>query len=156
QAYLCDSLEDKQWMWAPATEIHSLVTERSWGGGDLTDLRSLIIWSCDQGAGTVVPGSMQHSPGSMFIDPVYLDVEKTADYHEYEDVKRKVLAPSFQARLAEMRRHETDLEVVRSQKLLILEELFQHFCHTHLAKGSERARQFRHYCERMAESLWRF
>ncbi len=84
--HFCHRLEDPTWGWA--VQLYALRSARSWGIGDLGDLRDLARWSAGLGAGTALinplhaglPGEPQQTspyyPSSRcFRNPVYLRVE---------------------------------------------------------------------------------
>ena len=76
-------------MWGWALQLYSLRSERSWGMGDLRDLRDLLEWSHARGATTTMinplhapnpgphPEPSPYYPGSrVFRNPLYLAVEE--------------------------------------------------------------------------------
>ncbi|MDX6206941.1 MAG: 4-alpha-glucanotransferase [Frankiales bacterium] len=88
---LPDLLDGRSWGWA--AQLYQLRSERSWGVGDLEDLRTLTAWSGAQGADLVLVNPMHagppvspldpspYSPSSRrFRAPQYLRPELTLDY----------------------------------------------------------------------------
>jgi 4-alpha-glucanotransferase len=86
--------------WGFATQLYSARSERSWGMGDLGDLRRLASWSSKLGAGLVVVNPLhatapvlpqEPSPyfaGSRcFLNPLYLAVEEVPGASELADVE---------------------------------------------------------------------
>jgi len=82
--------------WGLATQLYSVVSERSWGTGDLTDLADLAVWSAARhGAGYILvnplhaaspTAPMEPSPylptSRRYVNPLYLRVEAIPEYAE--------------------------------------------------------------------------
>lgn len=80
--------------WGPATQLYSVISERSWGTGDLTDLTDLAVWSGSRhgadfllvnplhAAAPVTP--MEPSPylptSRQFVNPLYLRPEAIPEF----------------------------------------------------------------------------
>jgi 4-alpha-glucanotransferase len=75
--------------WGWAVQLYALRSAASWGIGDLADLRDLVGWSAERGAGTTLVSPLaavdpltprETSPyyptSRRFLDPVYLRVEE--------------------------------------------------------------------------------
>ena len=80
-------------VWGWAAQLYQLRSERSWGVGDLEDLRTVTTWSAGQGAGLVLVNPMHAGPPVLPLDPSpyspssrrfrapqYLRPEQTLDY----------------------------------------------------------------------------
>ncbi len=76
-------------LWGPAIQLYATRSRASWGIGDFGDLRSVIRWATDAGAGVVALNPLHaHGPGHpqqaspyfpssrRFLDPLYLRVEE--------------------------------------------------------------------------------
>ncbi len=84
--------------WGYATQLYSVVSEKSWGVGDLADLADLVAWSgAEHGAGHVLinplhaaqpTAPMEPSPylpaSRRFINPLYIRPESIAEYAELD------------------------------------------------------------------------
>ncbi|HEY9783941.1 MAG TPA: malto-oligosyltrehalose synthase [Candidatus Obscuribacterales bacterium] len=169
KAYLCDALEKGEWLWASSLDLSKLSSRRSWGCADFTDLKDMTTWVSSQGGGmlmldiihatdaAVKANGLKYASGAMFVDPLFLDVEHISDFHECEEIKRKLLSPAVQERLESFRENSiAKQDETLAEKLQALEELFQHFCHHHLNRGSQREGQFADFCHRMGERLTQF
>src|ERR1700749_3454601 len=81
-------------VWGLATQLYSVRSRQSWGGGDLTDLTDLAVWSASaHGAGYVLVNPlhaaaptkpMDPSPylptSRRFVNPLYLRVEAVPEF----------------------------------------------------------------------------
>ncbi|HSF48323.1 MAG TPA: 4-alpha-glucanotransferase, partial [Burkholderiales bacterium] len=162
------ALENEGRVFGPALQLYAVRSERNWGMGDFTDLRRMIeIWA-QEGAAVIgvnplnalFPHNPLHaspySPSSrLFLNVLYLDVEAIPDFLECEGARALVTGRDFQLRLAHLREAEfVDYAGVAAAKMMVLELLFQHFRDQHLARGSERANQFRALTEHEGTALF--
>lgn len=98
-------LPDDLVAWGWAVQLYALRSARSWGIGDLADLRSLATWSAEVGAGTVLLNPLdavtpvaprETSPyyptSRRFLDPLYLAVEEVPGVADLPDVAELVAA----------------------------------------------------------------
>ncbi|MEO8303897.1 MAG: malto-oligosyltrehalose synthase [Betaproteobacteria bacterium] len=157
-------------VWGPAIQLYALRSERNWGIGDFTDLRATVeLWGA-RGA-DIVGISPLHalflaeperaSPYSassrLFLNPLYLDVERIDDHAECEAAREQVRAPPFQMRLSALRDVElVDYAGVARVKRDVLQTLFAHFVLRHLRKSTPRGRDFRAFVATRGESLRHF
>jgi len=146
-------------IWGISCHLDTVRSRRNWGIGDLTDLQNILYWAAENGAGTVAVSSLlsrrlpqeeqlyPSQPSSRcFLDPLYLDLESVADFHESEEVRSLVSDPSFQVRIANLREAEqVDHGEVAGVKKVIAEALWQHFQLNHLNPETERGWDFRHF-----------
>ena len=154
-------------VWGFAAQLYGVRSERNWGIGDFGDLRHVLDF-CDQaGAGTVLlnplhalfPDAPEHaspySPSSRaWFNTLYLDVEAIAEFAECAEARARVHTPVFQARLRALRAaDQVDYRGVAEAKTEILELLYAHFRSRHLERNSERARAFRGFQAEHGESL---
>jgi (1->4)-alpha-D-glucan 1-alpha-D-glucosylmutase len=157
-------------IWGISTHLDTIRSRRNWGIGDLTDLQNLLSWAAENGAGTVTVSSLlsrrlpqedrlyPNQPSSRcFLDPLYLDLEAVADFHESEEVRALVNDPAFQVRLANLRDAEqVDYEEVAAVKKMIAEELWQYFQLNHLNPETERGWAYRHFQQTGGQRLYAF
>jgi (1->4)-alpha-D-glucan 1-alpha-D-glucosylmutase len=153
--------------WGFAAQLYGVRSARNWGMGDFGDLRAMVDFSAESGAGTVLlnpmhalfPDAPEHaspySPSSrVWFNTLYLDVEAIADFAECEPARERVFAPEFQEKLGSLRNStQVDYAGVAAAKREILELLYQHFRARHLAQGSQRACDFRAFQAEHGESL---
>lgn len=102
--------------WGAFLPLYALHTQRSWGGGDLTNLKDFAGWVGSQGGEVVgtLPLLAQlldepfepspYSPASrLFWNEVYLDVEAIPEYATNENAQALVRTPEFKRELAALR-----------------------------------------------------
>jgi len=169
RCYQPAALTDGGRLWGPAVQLYSLRSEHNWGIGDFTDLRQLIGFAADNGAGIVgisplhalFPDKPEHaspySPSSrLFLNTLFIDVEAIADYPECRKAQNRVHSSTFQARLRALRASElVDYKGVAAAKGELFEMLFRHFCDHHLAQKTERAEAFSRFQAEKGEPLFR-
>jgi (1->4)-alpha-D-glucan 1-alpha-D-glucosylmutase len=146
-------------IWGPAIQLYALRSRRNWGMGDFADLGTLVDLVARAGAGIVGinplhalfpvrPGEASpYSPSNrMALNVLYIDVETVPDYEESPAVRQLVRSPAFRERLRALREAAlVDYPGVAHAKLQVLELLYGHFRERHLARDSERAREFREF-----------
>mgnify|MGYP000872166700 CR=1 FL=1 len=116
RCYQPPAIRDEHRVWGLSTQLYGVRSGRNWGMGDFTDLRHLVEWAADAGAGLVgvnplhalYPHNPRHaspySPSSRrFLNTLYLDVEAVPEFAECEAARQRVAAPEFQARLRALR-----------------------------------------------------
>ena len=153
--------------WGPAVQLYSLRSERNWGIGDFTDLRTLVEHWGHHGAGVVgtnplhalYPHNPTHaspySPSSrLFLNVLYIDVDSVVDARESPVVLAMTGSAHFHAALEAARTSEfVDYTAVARLKLQVLESAYAHFRESHVAAESERARAFRRFQAQGGERL---
>jgi len=156
-------------VWGAAVQLYAVRSERNWGIGDFTDLRTILEQWGARGAGIVgvnplhalFPHNPEHvspySPSSrLFLNALYLDVEAVEDFRECEEARAVVRSAAFQARLKALREAElVDYAGVAEAKSEALGRLYAHFRARHLAEDTARARAFREFQSRAGEQLRR-
>ncbi|MGE5318699.1 MAG: malto-oligosyltrehalose synthase [Hyphomicrobiaceae bacterium] len=154
-------------VWGFAAQLYGIRSERNWGIGDFSDLRHVIEFCAESGAGTVLlnplhalfPDAPEHaspySPSNRaYFNTLYLDVEAIGDFPECDDARAMLHTPQFQARLRALRATEqVDYRGVAEAKSQILERLYAHFRSQHLPHDSERAQAFRRFQAEHGETL---
>jgi (1->4)-alpha-D-glucan 1-alpha-D-glucosylmutase len=167
--YRPPALEGEGRVWGVAVQLYGVRSERNWGVGDYTDLRTIVEQWGSQGAGIVgvsplhalYPHNPAHAspygPSSrLFRNVLYLDVEAIDDYAECEEVRDQVRSPAFQARLARLRETAlVDYPGVGAAKFAVLEQLYAHFRARHLDANTARAQAFRAFQRSGGEPLRR-
>ncbi|HSD53602.1 MAG TPA: malto-oligosyltrehalose synthase [Burkholderiales bacterium] len=162
-------LEGEGKAWGAAVQLYGVRSERNWGIGDYTDLRTIVGQWGRRGAGIVgvsplhalYPDNPAHAspygPSSrLFKNVLYLDVEAIDEFRECDAARTTVRSAAFQARLKSLRDAElVDYPGVAAAKFEILERLYAHFRTRHLDAGTARARAFRAFQEAGREPLRR-
>ncbi len=156
-------------IWGFSLHLDRVRSRRNWGCGDLTDLRNILTWAAESGAGTVALSSLlsrsssenngfPELPSSLcFPDPLFLDLEAVADFQESEEARSLVGNPAFQVRLAYLHGAETVASrEVRDLKNEVAEILWRHFQLHHLNPETERGWNYRHFQQAGGQQLQAF
>ncbi len=156
-------------VWGAAVQLYAVRSERNWGIGDFTDLRTIVEQWAARGAGVVgvsplhalFPHNPEHaspySPSSrLFLNVLYLDVEALEEFRECNETRSMVRTAAFQTRLKALRETElVDYAGVAAAKLAVLERLYAFFRTRHLGGDTARGRTFRAFQARDGEPLRR-
>jgi (1->4)-alpha-D-glucan 1-alpha-D-glucosylmutase len=154
-------------LWGPVVNLYGLRSERNWGIGDFSDLRSLVEIAAGAGAGVVgvnplhalFPHDPEHaspySPASRaLLNVLYVDPERIPEFAECAAAREHVAGRSFQEDLRALRASElVDYSRVAQLKLRVLELLYRDFCERHLDRGTDRAQAFREFRSARGETL---
>ncbi len=145
--YLPDSLEDSAGTWGIAAHLYSLRSRRDWGIGDFTALAELADVAGRCGAGTIglnplhalFPQAADHaspySPSSrLFLNPLYLDVERIPDFERCPDARDATAALAREIQRARAGDF-VDYSAVAAIKHDILPRLFDCFARDRAASG---------------------
>ncbi|MGD9765812.1 MAG: malto-oligosyltrehalose synthase [Candidatus Binatia bacterium] len=155
-------------VWGLAVQLYALRSARNWGIGDFTDLHAALEQAAQAGADVVTLNPLHalflrdperaspYSPSSrLFLNALYLDPERIADFGECEAARATVGSPEFQARLRELRAAPlVDYRGVAECKLGVLEQLYASFRERHLEAHTPRAYAFRAFQERGGRALF--
>lgn len=167
--YRPPALEDGGRVWGATVQLYGVRSERNWGIGDYTDLRTLIECFGAKGAGVVGVNPLHalfpHDPeraspygpsSRRFRNVLYLDVEAIDDYRECEEARALVRSAAFQTRLKALRDVPlVDYAGVAAAKFQVLELLYAHFRARHLGRSTARAAAFRDFQSLGGEALRR-
>ncbi len=150
--------------WGIMTQLYSVRSERSWGIGDLTDLRTLVDWGAEHGAGFVLTNPMhaaepvvpqEASPylptSRRFSHPIYLRLEAIP---EYRALSRAQKARVYRLR-HKLRDNDTvcrtiDRDLVWPVKIKALRVIHE------APRTDEREEAYRRYCFEQEEGLVQF
>lgn len=147
-------------IWGVAAQLYGVRSQRNWGIGDFTDLGAMMEVSAGRGADIVGVNPLHalfplrpseaspYSPSSrLFLNTLYLDVAAVADVDESPAARESVASAGFQAELKRLRAAElVDYAGVATAKARVLALAYQHFCAAHLARESERGKDFHQFC----------
>jgi len=182
QAWLPDASPSAAKSWGVFLPLYSLRTERDWGVGDISDLKSLVNWTQSLG-GTVVATlpllaaflkdepfePSPYSPASrLFWNELFVDVEAIPEFANSKAARALVASPDFQTRLQAARTRElVDYREVMALKRDVLELLADEFDAGDSPRKAEFNRllatsgsrladyaKFRAVCERRKASWW--
>ena len=154
--------------WGLTIQLYGLRSERNWGIGDFRDLEDMIRWAgTELGADllgvnplhALPPGQVSpYSPSSrLFHHPLYLDLEGIPEFRKAPSLQATVRTPTFQAKLAPLRRSPTvRYEAVERIKRPVLEALFRLFQRRHLLRNTGRALAFHRFVRDQGQALERF
>lgn len=165
--YTPPAIQEHRRTWGIAAQLYGVRSAHNWGMGDFSDLRALVEFCADSGAGAVLlnplhalfPEAPEHaspySPSSrVWFNTLYLDVEAVADFAECAAVQEMAASHAFQQRLKILREsREVDYAGVASAKREMLELLYRHFRKRHLEPESKWGCAFRAFQAEHGESL---
>jgi 4-alpha-glucanotransferase len=143
-------------LWGIAVQLYTLRSQVNWGIGDFRDLEMLIRWMASCGAGFVGVNPLhalapadpaRASPYSAssrhFLNVLYIAVPAVPEFEHCLAARARVADPEFSHRLHGLRAQQlVDYRGVAEMKFEILALLYQDFRARHLAKRSERGREF--------------
>ena len=167
RCYLPPAIADGARVWGAALQLYGVRSERNWGMGDFTDLRTIIEQWGQRGAGVIglnplhalFPHNPAHaspySPSSrLFVNVLYIDVEAVEDARECDDVIATISSPQFRSTLQTARASElVDYKAVSALKMPLLERsAYHHFREHQLSSETDRGRAFRRF---QTEGGWR-
>ncbi|UCE63748.1 MAG: 4-alpha-glucanotransferase [Nitrospirota bacterium] len=154
--------------WGLTVQLYGLRSQRNWGMGDLNDLQTVVKWAGETlQAGTVgvspihapTPGVISpYSPSSrLFLNPLYLNIERIPEFQNAPALQKRVGSKAFQAELGRLRQSSLiDYEKVTAMKWPIFEALFKKFQQHHGTSKTQRARAFGRYIQKEGMFLERF
>ncbi len=147
--------------------LYGVRSERNWGCGDFTDLEGVVEWVArDTGASFVALNPLHSIPNrqpyntspylpncAFYKNPIYLDVERIADFQSSASAAKLLARATIQREIAALRNAEfVEYERVYRLKLVFLKAAFREFLREYRT-GSARAREFQAYVEREADLL---
>ncbi|MGA8534415.1 MAG: 4-alpha-glucanotransferase [Candidatus Tumulicola sp.] len=145
-------------IWALATQLYALKSNRNWGIGDFSDLAKLATVAAAAGAGAIALNPLHelypsnpraaspYAPSSrLFLNAMYVDIGAVADLAESPAARACIETAEFGRTLQTLRDADlVDYAGVAHAKLAVLELLFTAFRRNHLERpGDRRATAFR-------------
>ena len=110
------AMERNEKLWGLAVQLYTLRTEHNWGIGDFGDLHDLVERSARAGCNIIgvnplhalMPANpLQISPYSpssrQFLNVLYIDVTRVADFKDSMNARDFIAQPSVQAKLQKLR-----------------------------------------------------
>ncbi len=140
--YVPDILARGGKVWGLAVQLYSLRSLSNWGAGDFTDLGKLVEWAGRElGAGIIglnplhaLKNSRPHhlspyAPNSrLFLNELYIDLERLPEYHASPDVQRLRESPEFRQTLEAARKTDrVDYDAVAWAKRTMLDLAYRQF-----------------------------
>ena len=153
-----------------AISLYGLRSQRNWGCGDTTDLKTLTDWVAERTGSSFIALNPLHAianrqpyntspylPNSIFYrNPIYLDIEAIPDYATCARAVALFQSAAVQKEILTLRDAElVEYERVYTLKLRFLKLLFQAFLEE-WRDGTPRAAELKRYIEREGDLLHRF
>ena len=154
--------------WGMTVQLYGLRSQKNWGMGDLNDLHTVVKWAGKTlKAGTVgvspihapTPGVISpYSPSSrLFLNPLYLNIERIPEFQNAPALQKRVGSKAFQADLVSLRQSSLiNYEKVTALKWPMFEALFKKFQQQHGTFKTRRAQAFGRYIQKEGIFLERF
>jgi 4-alpha-glucanotransferase len=167
QAYLPEWIENGGRTAGFSVSLYGLRSDRNWGCGDFTDLRTLIDWARHDVGFSFIGLNPLHAihnrtpyntspylPNSIYYKNwIYIDVERVPEFAQSRCVQSLVRSAKLQKTLAELRDADfVQYEKVASLKKSYLRLLYREF-RRNRALQPERARAFDDYCRQEGDLL---
>ena len=157
-------------MWGLAAQLYSLKRKEGWGIGDYGDLLNVVDKAANEGASVVglnplhplYPGNPAHrspySPTSRcFLNTLYIDVTKVANYDSCKPVQNLVKSKDFKQKLAALNSAEhINYAEAAQAKYQVLELLYAHFHRNHINKDTDLGKAFAAFKTEMGKDLYTF
>ena len=153
-----------------AISLYGVRSQRNWGCGDTTDLKTFIGWVAEQTGASFVALNPLHAipnrqpyntspylPNSIFYrNPIYLDLEKIEEFQSSFPAAVLLSSSAVQTEIQALRAAEfVEYERVYRLKTSFLKLLFRSFLKG-WARDTPRARELRQYIEREGDLLHLF
>ena len=169
QCYVPPWLETNQRLWGLGLQLYSLSSDRNWGCGDFTDLGRIVEWA-GKGLGAGVIGLnplhalrntapyhiSPYAPNSrLYLNELYIDLDRLPEFHESEEAQRQLLAPEFQSKLRALREsRQVDYNAIATAKRAMLDMAYNKFLteaysgeEPNLKPTTERARRLEQFIQ---------
>ncbi|MDX3774564.1 4-alpha-glucanotransferase [Chromatiaceae bacterium AAb-1] len=155
-----------QKQWGSAVQLYSLRSERNWGIGDFSDLKTLTRYLAERGADFIglnpihalypaIPDNASpYSPSSRrWLNIIYIDVENMPGFTDCRQVAQQVSAERFQQQLLQQRQKDwVDYPAVMQLKLPVMRLLYQYVVQ-HPAHYTELLQAFQAFKQAGGQSL---
>ena len=140
--YVPESITCGGRVWGLAVQLYSVRSQTNWGVGDFTDLSRLVEWAGrDLGAGIIGLNPLHalkntrphhlspYSPTSrLFLNELYIDLERLPEYQTSPDAQRMRNSPEFQKELERVRLSDyVDSDSVAKMKRTMLDFAYRQF-----------------------------
>jgi len=154
--------------WGIGVQLYGIRSQDNWGIGDFRDLERIMktagkMWKAStiglQPLHSLTPGLRSpYSPSSrMCWNPLYLNLERVAEYRLSPKLQRLKGTKKFQATLQALRSSQfVQYDAVETLKIAVLEDLYRVFKRQHLQPPTIRGRRFLRFVEQSPDYLTRF
>ncbi len=162
RCYMPDCITDKYRPWGFPLQLYSLRSEKNWGIGDFSDLKSVIHMSAAFGAGLVginpintlfatkpETASPYYSSSRLFLNPLYIDVDAIPEAAECASLQKYKSSKGFKEKLERARSSDlVDYTLISELKNKALELLYADFITRHVEKEhpTERGSALEAFC----------
>lgn len=168
RAWLPERLASGGCLAGVAVSLYGVRSSRNWGCGDFTDLEQLLDWLKEDVRGSFLALNPLHAienrqpynispylPASIFFrNPLYLDLERIAEFQQSRAAQRLFAEPRVQQKIAALRQAPlVEYERVWRLKLLFLLILFREFV---LRASKQRRDCFERYLQQAGARLDRY
>jgi 4-alpha-glucanotransferase len=175
QCYVPPSLDANQRLWGLALQLYSLSSNRNWGCGDFTDLARIVEWAGKElGAGVIGLNPLHalrntspyhispYAPYSrLYLNELYIDLDRLPEWHELEEAQRQFLDPGFQAKIKALRENQyVDYDAIATAKRTMLNLAYGKFLkeaytgeEPNLKPNTARARRLERFIQSEGASL---
>lgn len=165
--YVPPGIDDSNRVWGVSAHLHAIRSGKNWGIGDFSDLKQILAWAAERGAGTVhIPPLHSVSfESSGFLNPyapscrsrlnvLFIDVEEIVDLAECGEAQNFIKDARFQARLANLRnRDQVDYDAVFRIKEELFKKLWDYFSTNQLNPETARGGEFRLFQKQGGDTL---
>ena len=149
-------VQQQQKCWGPSVQLYTLRSQRNWGVGDFTDLKTLLrgvaAWGADfvglNPIHSLYPANPDacspYSPSSRrWLNIIYIDAEATPEFQANPEIQKALASADEQEKLQQLRAAEwIDYKAVFAFKLRWLRQIFEN---ADLSSRSERGQAFADY-----------
>lgn len=150
-----EELENRRWgFFLP---LYALQTDRSWGGGDFSDLKVFMAWAAGNGARVLatlpllarffddVSGASPYNPVSRLMwNEFYVDVRSVPEMQDCPAAQELVAASSFQNQIRALR--DSNLVDYR-QQMTLKRQVLEEMCRCLFANASHRLEALHRFAE---------
>ena len=165
--WLPTGLQTGERWWGITTQMYALRSERNWGIGDFTDLRTLIGIAAARGAAFVGISPLHalrtewpeqaspYSPSSrLALNVLYIDPMAVPEFAQCKAAQHLLADAGFQQRICAVRASPTvRYAEVTALKETVFAHLWEHFCDTEWKRGTERGREFDSFMAQHEDTL---
>lgn len=153
-----------------AISLYGVRSQRNWGCGDVTDLKSFIAWVAERVQASFIALNPLHAianrqpyntspylPNSVFYrNPIYIDIEAMEDFRACSRASELLTSSTVQKEIQSLRNSEfVEYERVYRLKIRFLKMLFRHFLQE-WRQDTPRPREFQEYLSQEGDLLHRF
>ena len=154
KCYIPETLRQQK-LWGLAIQLYAVKSLRNWGVGDFSDLKNIVRMAAQYGADVIglnplnvlfhdfpENASPYSSISRLFLNPIYIDVEKVAGYKKDVSLEEEIK----KARESD----DIDYPLVYNLKIKVLKKIFNDF---NSQTQPELYAKFKEFCSRQGDDL---